>query len=292
MELAVHLRDPSELTALDGVAQHLTGLYGADGPEIARRLPRRTRRVYVGDEFCLNRLPSLRELNRFLEEAKAGKWKLTILTPPLTDEGLDTCAPLFERLERGDPATEVVVNDWGLLVYLKTRYPDFRLAAGRLLNKGFKDPRLPEPNKFSQLSREAEDLLKGCTFDSADFQEKMLQMQVERLERDLFPYGEPRVKGLESFGVSVYLPFGYVTSGRVCWLSSFHSSGKSKFSLGKPCDRLCSRLSLDLSRPEWKLRVFQSGNGIFYLYPASLLGSFLEWAQRRKLRLVYQGLAV
>ena len=293
MEIAVHLRDPSQVQDFKGVPGHLTALYEAGTLEEAKKsVPRRIRRLYVGDEFCLNRLPSVKEMDGFLGMARARNWPVTLLTPPLTDEGLEECVPLFSRLAEDDPGTEVVVNDWGALLFLKERYPGFRLATGRLLNKAFKDPRLLEPERFQQLSQEAADLLNGCTFDSLEFQEEMRRLGVKRLERDLLPYGSARVKSPEGLGVSVYFPFGYVTTGRVCWIASFHRSGREKFSLGKSCDRLCSRLSLKLNSPDSRFELFQAGNGIFYPYPASALAPFLNWAKRRRIRLVYQGLAI
>jgi hypothetical protein len=224
--------------------------------------------------------------------ARGRKWPVSLLTPPLTDEGLEKCAPLFDRLRAAQPAAEVIVNDWGALLFLRQKCPDLELSLGRLLNKGFKDPRLPDPGGFSRHSQEAAELLSGCTFDSGDFRDLVTGLHVKRLERDLFPYGEPRLSESENFGMSVYFPFGYVTTGRVCWIASIHRPEEKKFSLGSACDRLCNRLSMKVSRPEDRLSLFQGGNAVFYLYPQALLISFLRWANRRKIRLVYQGLAI
>lgn len=294
MEITVHLRDSSQILDFQGVPGHLTALYGEGtlDKKAMKSFTGRIRRLYIGDEFCISRLPTVAELDGLLKLARARNWPVTLLTPPLTDEGLEGCSSLFNRLVEDDPGTEVVVNDWGALLFLKERYPGFRPAIGRLLNKAFKDPRLMEPERFRQLSQEAAELLNGCTFDSPEFQEQMRRLDVKRLERDLLPYGSARVKSPEGFGVSVYFPFGYVTTGRVCWIASFRRSGRQKFSLGKPCDRPCSRLSLELHSPDSRFGLFQAGNVIFYRYSAATLAMFLSWAKRRRIRLVYQGLAI
>lgn len=49
--------------------------------------------------------------------------------------------PLFDYLNTCHSSAEVVFNDWGVMGLLKANYPVLKLSAGRLLNKGFKDPR-------------------------------------------------------------------------------------------------------------------------------------------------------
>jgi hypothetical protein len=295
MELAVHIRDPSQLEAFVSVSGHLTALYGDDtlGKELqGLPFPDAFGRIYVGDEFCLHRMVDLKDLDAFVGAAEARAWAVTLLTPPVTDEGLEKCVPLFERLDTPGTEAEVVVNDWGALEYVRERHPSLRVSLGRLLNKGFKDPRLQDAGAFSRMSEEAADLLNRCTFDFTGFQEEMIRRRVNRLERDLLPHGTPRWKTPDRLETSVYFPFGYVTMGRVCWLASFRGKATKKFSLGDTCPRSCRELSLQLSDPQRNLTLFQEGNAIFYRYPASLLASCLAWATRSGLRFVYQGLAI
>ncbi len=293
MEIGLHLRSTAQAESFPGLSAHLTALYGADTlKDIDGVLPRRIRRLYLGDEFCANRMPSEKELEDLLRLAHTKNWAVSILTPPLTDEGLARCLPLFDRLRSIRPAPEVVANDWGVFFTLRESYPGLDVGLGRLLNKGFKDPRLPDPERFARHSREARELLHHCTFDSRSFQERAALLGVRRLERDLLPYGKPRVAGLERFALSVYVPFGYFTTGRVCWTASLRRPAGKKFSLGGPCDRLCERLPVAFDRAESGLAIHRNGNSFFYLYPQALVVSFLRWARRRRVRLVYQGLAI
>jgi len=293
MEMAVYLRSPQHAHALNDLPGHLSILYGENaikGMEWPALVDQSALRLYLGDEFCIHRLPSIDELDVLCQMAKMENKDLTFLTPPLTDDGIDKCGPLFDILKGMDPGTEVVVNDWGVLLFLKEKYPSFQLSVGRLLNKGFKDPRLTNPDEALTLSAETAELLNTCTFDAAEFLAKMRQLNVKRLERDLFPFGESEIKRHGELQTSVYFPFGYITTGRVCWMSSFYSGAGRKFSMSNGCRRTCQKISLKLNHAKTDLELFQTGNTIFYLYPPSKLAALAKQAETQKLRLVYQGL--
>jgi hypothetical protein len=295
MELAVHLRDPAQVQALSDLPGHLSMFYegkafkGLDG---FLRDDKWLLRLYIGDEFCIHRLPDPAEFDTLCQLAKGEDRGLTFLTPPLTDVGIARCGPLFDILKDMDHGTEVVVNDWGVLLFLKEKYPTFQLAVGRLLNKGFKDPRLMNPDEAITSSAESAELFNTCTFDAVEFPAKMRQLNVKRVERDLLPFGEAEIKCHGELHTSVYFPFGYITTGRVCWMSSFHADAGRKFSISNGCRRTCQKLSLKLNHAKTDLQLFQMGNTVFYLYAPSKLADLVKHAKTFKLRLVYQGLLV
>lgn len=295
MELAVHLRDLTHAQALNGLPGHLSILYGEKafkGLDLSAWVDQSSLRLYIGDEFCAHRLPNLDELDAFCRLADAKTGGLTFLTPPLSDEGIEKCSPLFNFLKENDPRTELVVNDWGVLFFLKQNYPFFQLSLGRLLNKGFKDPRLMNPDEASEFSAETAELFNRCTFDSIEFLAKMRELKVKRLERDLLPFGEPEIKQSGGLEVCVYFPFGYVTTGRVCWMRSFGASAGRKFSISNGCRQACNKISLKLNHAKTNLQLFQAGNTIFYLYAPTKLTALIKRAKTQKLRLIYQGLIV
>lgn len=295
MELAVHLRDLTHVQALNDLPGHLSILYGEKafkGLDWSAWIDQSSLRIYIGDEFCVHRLPHLDELDSLCQLANAKNGGLTFLTPPLTDEGIEKYFPLFNFLKESDPRTELVVNDWGVLLFLKQNYPLFQLSLGRLLNKGFKDPRLMNSDKASEFSAETAELFNTCTFDSIEFLAKMRELKVTRLERDVLPFGEPEIKRRGGLQASVYFPFGYITTGRVCWMKSFSTSTGRKFSIFNGCRRPCNKISLKLNHAKTNLQLFQAGNTIFYLYAPSKLAALMKRAKTQKLRLVYQGLIV
>jgi hypothetical protein len=295
MEISVHIRYSGQLDQLDRIPEQILDLYvGLDLEEQdwAGSIPDQVRRIYVGDEFCVHRLPDLARLEDVCSVAAEKGLDVTLLSPPVTDDGLERCTPLLRFLEKEAPGSEVVVNDWGLLHLLDEKHPSLSVAAGRLLNKGFKDPRLADADRVAQISEDAEELLKGCTFDSPKFQDKIRDFRVRRLERDLLPFGDPRMGNLNGFETSVYFPFGYVSTGRVCWIASFKGPAGRKFSPLEACCGPCDGLLLELGGPDLGFRLFQGGNAVFYLYPLSVLGSLLGDRNHEGVRLVYQGLAI
>jgi hypothetical protein len=292
MELAVHLRNFDHEGDLPRVSNHLMRFYDQDflGKENWEKKCQSFNRIYVGDEFCSNRMPSLAEMKRFSCFAEEKNLNITLLTPVLTDDGIEKCSPLFEYLKRKYPDMEIVVNDLGVLFYLKRNYPLFRLSAGRVFNKGFKDPRLSENEASSFISEEADELLNYSTFDHPDFQKKMAELSVIRLERDLLPYGDD-IGELSGSGLntSVYFPFGYVTTGRVCWMASFRQKPGKRFVIPVKCSRPCNEMTLKLKHKNFSFPLIQNGNTIFYLYSPSMLRCLMKRADEENLRLVYQG---
>jgi hypothetical protein len=295
MELTIHIRHAGQLDELDRIPDHVLDLYTDLHPEAqgwVRSIPEQVERVYVGDEFCIHRMPAPDVLEAITGSARRKGWPVTLLTPPVTDQGLERCSRLFGFLEREVPGAEVVVNDWGLLCLLKDEYPSLTAAAGRLLNKGFKDPRLVDPGRAAEVSYDAQELLNGCSFDTRLFQEKLRKMGVRRVERDLLPHGKPDMKGPDGLGTSVYFPFGYVSTGRVCRVASFKASVARKFSLLDACHGPCNGLLLEMGGGQSSFRLFEGGNTVFYLYPPSVLGSFATDPTHKEVRMICQGLAI
>jgi len=295
MELAVHIRDSGHPQTFHKIFTHLKAFYEPDaleGQDLSDLMSANSLRVYIGDEFCIHRLPQIDELDAVCRLANEKNGRLTFLTPPLTDEGMERCAALFDFFKENDPRTEVVVNDWGVLLFLQKNYPLFRLSLGRLLNKGFKDPRLTNPEEATGFSAETAELFNTCTFDSIEFTAKMQELNVMRLERDLLPYGELEIQSFGEIESSVYFPFGYISTGRVCWMASFNASAEKKYAISSGCRHPCNKISLKLNNAGTNLQLIQTGNTIFYLYAPSQLATLVKQAKTQNLRLVYQGLIV
>jgi hypothetical protein len=292
MNLACHIRSLNQLDRLANVQEHLKLFYPLDGTESAISRPEYTNtactRIYVGDEFCVARMPSLAELKRIGRTVVEKKRHLTLLTPVMADEDLEGVAPLFRYLNECHTGAEIVFNDWGVMVYLATECPALTLSAGRVLNKGFKDPRLkPAPGDHGNKS--ADGLLNWSTFDGPWIRDKLLDMDINRCEQDLLPYQTaPAVAG-DRLETSIYFPFGYVTSGRICWTASFDQAAGKRFMPPGRCSRPCGDFMLELKNTDFRFRLFQSGNTIFYLYPPDRLTRLLQTARSSGQRLVYQG---
>jgi hypothetical protein len=292
MELAVHIRvstSPSQLRQIKG---HIHSLYkdcSSSHDHRIEEIPGDLSRIYIGDEFCFNRLPSLSGIKDIWRIAEDENLHLTFLTPVLTNESIEKAAKIFDFICAQDDHSEVVVNDWGVLAFLKKEYPLFQLSLGRLLNKGFKDPRLPEPETV-RACQGMNQLLNESTFDLVDYQKKIIEWGVVRLERDLMPYANQLPKDNGMLKTSVYFPFGYITTSRVCWIASFDKKAGNKFVPGDKCTRECDGISFILKNNKISVDIVQNGNTIFYLYPTVVLNKLIQVAKDTNLRLIYQGL--
>lgn len=295
IETALHIRSLDQALEPDGIFKHLEGFYDSKilrRIKVDRNISLHVNRLYLGDEFCSHRLSDLNFMREISQFARENRLELTILTPVLTDREMDRYTPLFDYLNEFHKNVEVVVNDMGVILFLKENFPLFRLAAGRLLNKAFKDPRLTDAADLSLHSGEAETLLNECTFDNEEFHEIMAGLEVERLERDLLPYGKTDIEKISGMKTSVYFPFGFITTGRICWISTFNQPEGSWFMPQDRCTRPCDALTLDLNNDNFTFQVVQSGNTVFYLYPSGMLTTLFEMAKTREIRLVYQGFVI
>ncbi len=289
MEVAVHLRSHSNNGFANDIENDLKYLYGSekkDRSPLDFTLPKPVR-IYIGDEFCLNRLPDEQKIEKFCRLAKKNDLGLTLLTPVLTDSGLNTSRTMFECLRDFFPDAEVVVNDLGVLFYLKKEFPGFELSMGRVFNKGFKDPRLEE-NRI-RFSKKNDSALNDSSFKHNNFQNMARDLDIRRLEQDLLPYATPCFESLKKLKISWYFPFGYVTTGRVCLIDSMNRTGERKFSLTNGCSLPCTRNSFELKHPDLSFRLIQNGNTVFYLYRCSMLKKLIEKTRDKDFRLVYQG---
>ena len=294
MNLACHIRHIGQLEHLTAVPEHLMTFYATNESEQA---PQGTRasmgactRIYVGDEFCVTRMPSLAEVKRFAESAASMGLALTVLTPMMTDVEIPRIVPLFEYLNDCHPGVEVVFNDWGVMGLLRSEYPALTLSAGRVLNKGFKDPRFkPTPSMGEDAQDSPDPLLNGSTFDGRWIHAHMAALDIQRCEQDLLPFKSDPTLKTSTLETAIYFPFGYITSGRTCWMASFDQPASKQFIPLAHCSRPCRHGMLELKSDQFSFRIFQSGNTIFYLYPQQTLDRLLRTVGETGTRLIYQG---
>ncbi len=201
------------------------------------QLPHRLERVYYGNEFCERKIPSVKETAEAWERAGEKGLAFSLLTPFLTDDGMEAIRPVLHWLAaREDPGLEVVVNEFGLMSLAAREYPQLSLVLGRLLNKMKRMPRfnrrdlesLP-PGQYRSLS--------SCSYTIPRLMDFLRQSGVERVEFD------PLLQDLDVAGVdcpkSLYFPWSYITLFRVCEIGSMNLPEERKFKLAEPCRREC-----------------------------------------------------
>lgn len=241
-------------------------------------------RLYFGDEFCIHRLPDLSRLKEILSFAIEKKLPITFLTPVASDFGIDCCQVLFDYLAQHAPDTEIVVNDWGMMGVLKEKFPILPLSLGRLMNKGFKDPRIPLERIKMKNSRT---MFISSTFDLEGFKQYAEALGIKRLERDLLPYDD-KIMIDDAIAASIYFPYGYVTTGRICRIAALTGHENERFSILSRCAQVCEKMAFEMEHPDFTFQIFQSGNTVFYLYPVGVCQSLLVKEKTDSVRLIYQ----
>ena len=98
-------------------------------------------RIYFGNEFCENLIPTISTLKKIYLSAKVQNKKFTFVTPFVTEYGLKRLSEIFLWLKKRETECEIVVNDWGVLEYLHRELKGyFELSLGRLLVRQQRDP--------------------------------------------------------------------------------------------------------------------------------------------------------
>jgi hypothetical protein len=235
-------------------------------------------RLYFGQEFCEKALPTLKELTKAIETAEQKGMEFTLVTPYVTEEGLSEVKVLLEHLVKLMPQAEVVVNDWGVLEILNQNYPSLTPVLGRLLNKVIRDPRMLAYHKKAQFKISQEKSLEDfcqsyrrSNLAGEPMQALLASYKVTRIEMDLPPQGLDEQLKIWGYDSSLYLPYGVITTGRICLLHSWGVEEKQKF---KPfvgaCDRKCRYYWLDMADPSGQVpkskdwTIVQKGNTVFY----------------------------
>jgi len=242
------------------------------------------RRIYWGCEFCETLIPGSGATVRLAEGARERGLAWSLVTPYVTDHGLDRIARLLEKLPRDLHPDEVVVNDWGILRWLRREQDHLRPVLGRLMNKMIRDPRVATQFDDPRAPREAVEALRGFSISAGSYRSFLDGKQVGRVEVDNPLQGLSVDFAAEGIPASIYLPFGYVTTGRICLPGSLRLTPGNKFSHLDRCGRECGDTVLELKNTKSPfeadrgLTLYQRGNTIFYFQPPDRVAAGLEAA--------------
>jgi hypothetical protein len=217
------------------------------------------RRVYFGDEFCERLLPGSAELIRVMEQVSDAGRSFTLVTPYVTEAGLEQVGNLLKLLSS---ATEVVFNDWGVFRLLRRDYPDLVPVMGRLLTKIKRGPRIM--NFLDTLPPAALSHFRTSNLDVPRYQRFLEENNICRAELD-----NP-LQGLDLSGVSkklhlsLYIPFAYVTTTRFCLTANADKPDKKGFIGVFPCKRECRTYTFYLDNAAMTTLLVRRGNTIFF----------------------------
>ncbi|MDP8216449.1 MAG: hypothetical protein P9L98_03920 [Candidatus Kaelpia imicola] len=230
-------------------------------------------RIYFGNEFCENLIPTLDALKRWYFFTKNRNKEFTFVTPFVTNFGLKKLKKLLTFLN-SQKNVEVVCNDWGVFKLIKDNFENLDPVLGRLLTKQRRDPRilkiflhkqktikiLNPNNKIKAMVYPKKvpyalfEHYQASIINSPIFQKYLLSQNINRVEIDNLVW-KMNVKVNRKVKVSIYLPYGYITTARAC--------GRLTLTYAA-CKKECKKYFLRLENNTLPVPFYGIGNTVFY----------------------------
>jgi hypothetical protein len=278
MEVALHVRDASEVRAT--LAEAFTWESSAKLrpflDDVAAQVGELViTRILYGTEFCEHLIPST-------TIRTACDLPFTLLTPYVGDRGLARLRPLFAELRDGD---EVVFNDWGVLNVLRRDYPSLVPVQGRLLMKSLRDPRVMGIYGEAPTTATLR-VLQGSNLDNRAYTAMLSQFNVRLAEVDGLPQGNLFGAGID---MAAYLPFGFISTARVCQAAGLGYSKDDKFQPAAACRHECQTFLLEHTYTNSPFenrdqRFWLKGNTYFYSHTLPMVSALLDAARAGQLK--------
>jgi hypothetical protein len=250
-------------------------------------------RCAFGNEFCEHLIPSPQQLEAVLGAAREREMSLTVLTPYVSDAGIESLRSLFEVLSE-DGANEVVFNDWGVLNLLRREFRDLKPVQGRLMNKSLRDPRVTGVYAASDAPAPALVSLRRSNLDCTSYTGFLAGLGVESVELDNLPQGVDLTFAENGMKASAYVPFGFISTSRICMAAGIHYDKRDKFQPGAPCHHECQTHLLEYAYTNTPFenrdqKFYLKGNSYFYIHTEAMLRGLFEQSRSGLIdRMVFQ----
>jgi len=221
-------------------------------------------RLYFGNDFCQNLIPLEKELDLAIKSAEKKGQTFTLVTPYVTDDGLEKLKPLFRKLSEDKPEAEVVVNDWGVLRLLNREYGSMQPVLGRLLNKMKRGPRIL--NVIDKMPKSALSYFQKSNVTIPEYRKLLNRHRIKRIEFDNLlqgieldlNYTDTPLRG------SLYAPYAYVTTTRLCLTNGCDRIGEKDRIGIFPCRKECQKYTFKLTNKDMPVPMVLKGNTQFF----------------------------
>ena len=217
-------------------------------------------RLYFGVEFCQHLIPSVEDLDCVLKFTSEKKMNLTLVCPFVTNKGMERLKSLLGCLINRQPTSEIAINDWGLLRWIKENYGNLNLILGRLLTKQKRGPRIlnfmgKSPSAMIQHFRQA------C-IDNSSTKDFLMMSGIKRIELDNTLQGINRPH--HALPGSLYVPFAYITTTRFCLVNNCIGTVKKPLRSISPCYKECQNYTFKLHHKQMPVELLLKGNTQFF----------------------------
>lgn len=216
-------------------------------------------RLYFGNEFCENLIPTINELSKVLSFISRKKLDFTFVTPYITNKGLKKLQPLIDLVSKENKEAEIVTNDWGLLKLVNSK--KLKPVLGRLLVKMKKGPRIL--NLIGNTPEETINPFRKSNIEVPIFQRFLQENNIERVEIDNLLQGIDLDLSTSHLKGSLYIPFIYLTTTRRCLINSSDLISKEDIIGIYPCHRECQNYTAELKHELMPKTIILKGNTQF-----------------------------
>ncbi|MCX7163266.1 MAG: hypothetical protein NT083_09530 [Rhodocyclales bacterium] len=200
------------------------------------------------------------------------------MTPIATPAGLARIQKLLAGFAQTGEAPAVVFNDWGVANLLRESFPHLERRAGRLINRGLRDPRLMDQVPDAETALEATGSDRGRRMRA-----HLVRFGVTALETDVDIEGSFLGDGSEGLQRVLYLPFAFAASSRNCLVKAEGAPTSDEcFTKGLeiPCKGSCRGRRDRIERADTRLPLWRAGNTIFFEVPQFRAGAMIQQADR------------
>jgi hypothetical protein len=219
-------------------------------------------RLYFGMEFCERLMPDVDDLKKVISFVNEKKIGLTLVTPYVTEGGLQRVERLLKALSEIKPGSEVVFNDWGVFQLLSDNYAELVPVLGRMLNKMKRGPRLM--HVLDKIPEESVTYYRSPSITIPAIREFLLKKGICRVEFDNLLQGIDLDRCGDELKKTLYIPFAYITTTRFCLTASCDRPDSLKDIGIFPCGHECQRYTFYLKNPIMITNLIRKGNTIFF----------------------------
>jgi len=217
-------------------------------------------RLYFGNEFCQQLIPSPSDLEQVLAFVTEKDLDFTLVSPYVTAGGLKRLKGLLGQVAQRKPGSEVVFNDYGVFRVLGNDYGELEPVMGRLLNRMKRGPRLMMV--IDKLPETTVQYFRGSNLNVPAFNEFLKRHGVKRVEMDNVLQGFDF--SLDRLEASLYVPFAYVSTTRLCLTNSCDIPEREEMVGIFPCQQECQRYTFYLKSEIMPVTLIRKGNTIFF----------------------------
>jgi len=234
-------------------------------------------RIYFGAEFCERLIPSPDELSQVAAFVQEQGLALTLMTPYVTDPGLDRLVRLFDAARETGMPIEVVFNDWGVLDLLEKEYSEFVPIMGRLLNKTKRGPRII--NIIDKMPGTCRKYYESSVLSVGAACGFLKNHQVYRVECDNQLQGLNLENTDSEIMKSLYIPYVFVSTTRFCLTAGCDDPERTDYVGVDTCSRQCRDYMFQLDSQVMRVPLLRKGNAMFYVnetIPDTLAGGYYD----------------